>query len=517
VQRELRLSDGVTTIFISYRREDEPAAAGRLYDSLVAALGEHSVFIDVDGISPGVDFVDVIEDVLESSDVLVAVVGRRWLEAADERGRPRLEDPHDFVRLEIARALERSAVRGDIKVLPLCVDGARMPTAQEIPSDLAGFTRLQAFNLSHVTWRRDVARLLEWLGVQSLEGGPSVRTKPRRGPSMDKARVKGIAALVAAVGLIGAVVAVVLSGGEPARKPIAVIVGEPTPLKGKPTAIAAGAGGIWVTEETGVVEEIDPTTGRIRGQPIPVEGVPLGLAVGEGAVWVACKHDHRDGSVTGSVTAIDPATRQPVGQRITVGAEPRDVAIGEGGVWTANYGDGSVSRIDPRTQKAETHYLDEQGQPEDMRARPADIAVGEGAVWMVQYAHQTLLRLNPATGKILARVPVTQNPESVVVGAGAVWVASLTKDSVTKIDPKLNQPIGQPTLVGSHPDDMAVWQGALYIAAKDDGLLQRINPTSQQVSGESLRVGNEPDALVVYRGRLWVANAADTNVVQLSA
>jgi DNA-binding beta-propeller fold protein YncE len=502
----------VTSIFISYRREDEPAAAGRLYDSLVAALGAQSVFIDVDGIKPGADFVDVLEDVLRKCEVLVAVVGRRWLEATDDAGRPRLDDPDDFVRLELVRALGRSEEHGDIRVLPLCVEGARMPRPDEIPADLASFARLQAFSLNHVTWRRDVARLLEWLDAHPPQGGVAARTRRRLGLSSVSRRTRRLAVVIAAISLVGVGAVIALSGGDEPQS-IGAIRGAPTPLQGRPTAIAAGAGGIWVTETTGIVEELDPATGRVRGTPIPVEGTPLGLAVGAGAVWVACKLEEADGTVSGSVTAIDPSTRRPLGRPIEVGSEPRDVAIGEGAVWTANFGDGSVSRIEPGTKKAHTYY---PRRDADIEGQPADIAVGEGAVWMVQSANQTLQRINPTTGKVLFRIPVPRNPESVVVGAGAVWVASLSKDTVTKIDPKLNAPSGQPVVVGSHPDDMAIWQGALYVAAKDEGLVQRIHPTSLAVSSESLRVGNEPDALAEYRGRLWVANAADSTVVQIA-
>jgi streptogramin lyase len=499
----------VTSIFISYRRDDEPAAAGRLYDSLVAALGAESVFIDVDGIKPGVDFVDVLEDVLRRCDVLVAVVGRHWLEATDAGGRPRLEDPEDFVRLELLRAMQRSDEHGDIRVLPLCVEGGRMPRPDEIPPELAGFARLQAFTLGHVTWRRDVANLLEWLQAQvpDTHWWERLRRGPARLRRSTRALIAGGVVLVSA----GVGVAIALSGGDHnAGSGTGAIVGEPTPLRGRPTAIAAGAGGIWVTEEQGVVEQIDPSTGRVRGAPIQVDGEPLGVAVGAGAVWVACKHVNDDKSVTGSVIAIDPTTRRPLGPATEVGSQPRDVAIGEGAVWTANVGDGSVTRIDPQSRKAHTYYFNPRGQP-------ADIAVGSGSVWMVQYANQTLVRINPATGKVLQRVPVARNPESVVVGAGGVWVASLSRDSVTKVDPKTNEVVGQPIVVGSHPDDLAIWQDAVYVAAKDEGVIQRIDPESLRVTGEPLKVGNEPDALAVYEDRLWVANAADTTVVQVTS
>lgn len=502
----------MTTIFISYRRDDEPAAAGRLYDALVAALGARSVFIDVDGIKPGVDFVDVLEEVLSRCEVVVAIIGRRWLEARDAEGRPRLADPEDFVRLELVRALERSQEHGDLRLLPLCVEGARMPRPDELPPELASFARLQAFSLRHVTWRSDVDHLLEWLQAQAPAGTWATRARRRLGLSRLSRRTARLVAAAAALAVAGGVVAVALalSGGKEQAQGVGAVEGAPTPLQGKPTAIAAGAGGVWVAEINGVVEELDPRTGRARGTPIRVPGAPLGLAVGEGAVWVACRTMASSGEVGGQVVAIDPATKR-VGRPIEVGAQPRDVAIGAGGVWTANFSDGSVSRIDPRSRREHRYYP----KGPDKGGEPADIAVGEGAVWVAQSNRQTVNRINPATGAVLARIPVSAAPESVVVGAGAVWVASLSKDTVTKIDPKSNVPIGQPVIVGSHPDDIAIWRGGLYVAAKDAGIVQRIDPASMTLSPDSLSVGNGPDALAAYGDSLWVSNVDDSSAVRI--
>src|SRR5437773_2664408 len=95
------------SIFISYRHEDSIAYAGRLYDRLIAHFGAEQVFMDIDTIEPGADFVEVIERTVGSCDVLLVIIGKRWLSATDEGGQPRLDSPEDFVRLEIATALER--------------------------------------------------------------------------------------------------------------------------------------------------------------------------------------------------------------------------------------------------------------------------------------------------------------------------------------------------------------------------------------------------------------------------
>ena len=111
-------------IFISYRRDDAEGHAGRLFEDLVLRFGAASVFMDVAGIEPGRDFRKVIEQQVASCGVLLAVIGKSWLtsSASDAQGRRRLDDPHDFVRLETATALRR-----DIPVIPVLVHGAQMP------------------------------------------------------------------------------------------------------------------------------------------------------------------------------------------------------------------------------------------------------------------------------------------------------------------------------------------------------------------------------------------------------
>lgn len=105
-------------IFLSYRREDSGGWAGRLYDRLSQHFGDEHVFMDVDTIELGLDLVEVIQQAVRSCDVLLALIGRQWLTVADAMGRPRLANPKDFVRLEIATALARN-----IRVIPVLVSG----------------------------------------------------------------------------------------------------------------------------------------------------------------------------------------------------------------------------------------------------------------------------------------------------------------------------------------------------------------------------------------------------------
>ncbi len=145
-------------IFISYRRDDASGYAGRLYDRLVAQFGANRVFMDVEGIELGADFVTAIEKAVGSCRVLIVVIGDEWLNIRDAQGRRRLDDPHDFIRLEVAAALSR-----DIRVVPVLVDGAQMPRAEDLPEALQGLARRQAVSVHHNQWEGSTAKLIQAL------------------------------------------------------------------------------------------------------------------------------------------------------------------------------------------------------------------------------------------------------------------------------------------------------------------------------------------------------------------
>jgi formylglycine-generating enzyme required for sulfatase activity len=140
-------------IFISYRREDTAGHAGRVFDRLSSHFGDDSVFMDIDHLQPGEDFVQVIEDAVGSCGVLIAIIGRQWLSSPGNDSR-RLDNPLDFVRLEISAALNRN-----IRVIPILVQGASMPNPQDLPEDLSRLTRRHALELSDLRWRHDIDRL----------------------------------------------------------------------------------------------------------------------------------------------------------------------------------------------------------------------------------------------------------------------------------------------------------------------------------------------------------------------
>jgi hypothetical protein len=166
-----------SSIFISYRREDAPAYAGRLYDQLAEHFGDQNVFMDVDTIEPGADFVQRIEDAVGSASALLVVIGRGWADAKDESGRRRLDDPQDFVRLEVSSALQR-----DVRVIPVLVGGAEMPESEKLPAALASLSRRNALVVSDLDWRAGMARLLAVLEPPGTRPPPPPRPDPPRVP-----------------------------------------------------------------------------------------------------------------------------------------------------------------------------------------------------------------------------------------------------------------------------------------------------------------------------------------------
>lgn len=151
-------------IFVSYRRDDARGDAGRLTDNLKLHFGDKQIFRDVEAIEAGVDFVEAINNAVSQCAALLAIVGPNWLKATDSEGRRRLDDPNDFVRLEIAVALQRN-----IRVVPVLVGGAVMPKAEDLPQGLESLARRQAHELSDPRWDFDVRQLIETLERAGVE------------------------------------------------------------------------------------------------------------------------------------------------------------------------------------------------------------------------------------------------------------------------------------------------------------------------------------------------------------
>jgi len=200
-------------VFISYRRGETSGQARALHDRLSQRFGTERVFMDVDSIAPGADFVQKIEEAIDSSGVALVLIGRDWL--SREPNQHLLDDPSDFVRLETDAAL-----RSGVPVIPILVERARMPTPEELPESLRPLTRRNALELENQRWEYDVGRLVS--AVEQLVDPPQATSSPdpdavRTGPEViDKTpkdgarRSRSRRFVVAGLGVLVVVIAVVV-------------------------------------------------------------------------------------------------------------------------------------------------------------------------------------------------------------------------------------------------------------------------------------------------------------------
>jgi hypothetical protein len=154
-------------VFISYRRSDSDVAAGRLADDLSEIFGRNAIFRDVDTLHPGENYMTALDRALDSCAALIAMIGPRWASVTDDAGRRRLDDPADWVRAEVRRALER-----EVRVIPVLI-ASTMPRDADIPADLEPLLQRQALEISDRHWGQDIELLA---GV--LERVPGIKRLP---------------------------------------------------------------------------------------------------------------------------------------------------------------------------------------------------------------------------------------------------------------------------------------------------------------------------------------------------
>src|SRR5262245_36863677 len=145
-------------VFICYRRDDSAGHAGRVHDRLEREFGRELLFMDVDAIPLGANFIKVLREEVAKCDALLAIIGPGWLDARDEKGNRRLENPYDFVRVEIGTALKRN-----IPVIPLLVEGTLVPKADQLPADLKELALRNGIDIRHASFPNDMERLIRGL------------------------------------------------------------------------------------------------------------------------------------------------------------------------------------------------------------------------------------------------------------------------------------------------------------------------------------------------------------------
>jgi murein DD-endopeptidase MepM/ murein hydrolase activator NlpD len=166
-------------IFISYRRADSEAITGRIHDRLAEEFGRPKVFQDVESIPPGVNFKKYLEDMVATCDVLLVIIGQKWLTVTDAKGNRRLDNPNDFVAIEIEAGLKRSGML----VIPVLVDRASMPSAEDLPQQLVPLHYCNAISIRHnPDFNRDMDIFVQHL----VEARPNLvqKAKSWRWPSI---------------------------------------------------------------------------------------------------------------------------------------------------------------------------------------------------------------------------------------------------------------------------------------------------------------------------------------------
>lgn len=277
-------------IFISYRRDNSRHASGRLADDLTNAFGEASIFRDIEGIEPGVDFTRSLEKALRSCAVMLVVIGPQWLDAVDAQGKRRLEQPDDWVRLEIETALAR-----DIRVIPILLEGTPLPAAEALPKALQPLRKRQAIELSDARWRGDVERLVQTLArVPGIHRVAPASATPAAAPAAKGGSRKqlwigavlGIAGLLVIAGLFGESDEPPVPDGPATEDSVRRLSVPPPPGDGEPLVAASppaaapaqvpDLSGLWRTStgETYVFEQ--------QGRNVSFEAEAGGQSIGGG-------------------------------------------------------------------------------------------------------------------------------------------------------------------------------------------------------------------------------------------
>ena len=173
-------------IFINYRRDDLVATAGRLHDRLAQTFGRENLFMDVDHIPAGVDFVDYLPSQVAACDVFLAVIGPNWLDAKDDDGRRRFDNPNDYVAVEIAAALARN-----IRVIPVLIDGARTPKADKLPNSIKPLVRRNAVEVRNANFSHDAELLIPKIREALKTARPVTRRWPFMTSMVERSRARG--------------------------------------------------------------------------------------------------------------------------------------------------------------------------------------------------------------------------------------------------------------------------------------------------------------------------------------
>ena len=499
-------------IFIAYRRDDSQGFAGRIHDRLVARFGADSVFRDINDIEPGRPWEEAIDDALGSSDVFVLLIGREWLDATDEEGQRRLDDPADRHRREIETAIGRR-----VRTFVALMEEAEMPRRKHLPQDSEALLTVPALHAIRIADHafdygmgeliksieraagREQKEHLDDIPVRREEEEREAEKEPPPDDEERKRRLRMLGAVALGVVLVGGALLLLSSGDDGAGEDgagTAEVFGEPVEVGGKPVELASdGRGGIWVTDRAGdqvsLIEATDD--GQELGGQFPTGPDPEGVAVGAGSVWVANGGD-------GTVSRLDPETGTVL-RDYAVGGEPGGIAISNDAVWVADNGGTSVSRIDLATDEPESIPVG---------AQPYGIAVGDADVWVTNRASPSVSRIDRESREQVDQIDVGQNPKGIDVSGDAVWVANTGSANVTRIEGETTEAHE----VGPEPRGVVVAFGAVWVSLGAEDRVVRLDPDSGEVQ-QSIEVGDDPEGITAGRDSVWVANGGSGTVTRI--
>jgi hypothetical protein len=272
-------------VFVSYRRSDSAGHSGRLMDALVEGFEPQQLFRDIEAIEAGADFVEAINRAVADSSVMLVVIGPQWLTAQASDGKRRIDQDNDFVRLEIEAALSL-----DLRIIPVLVGGATMPSGDDLPASLKSLARRQAQEISDRRWDYDVDQLLAAMeripGVArrkrasaAAQTAPTAPPAPRRGMSLGMKLLLGVGSVVVVLLGLGSLsnisthapaVVPAPNTATPATEPVKAAVPSTTPARA-PAAAVKVAPAQAAREEAPALEEA-PQPAQPVARPVSLTG-----------------------------------------------------------------------------------------------------------------------------------------------------------------------------------------------------------------------------------------------------
>jgi YVTN family beta-propeller protein len=481
-------------VFVSYRRDDAPGHAGRLYDRLAGRFGADRVFMDVDSIDPGEDFVNVIESTLASASVVVVVIGPTWVTARDEQGVVRLTKPDDFVHLEVSRALQLQKL-----VIPVLVDDATVPDAEELPEDLRPLARRNAFEISDGRFHSDADRLADAIAesmagpkVEPPPGGPAAPAPPGSGGLGGFIRRVGwpivVAAVLAVLMVVGAVVWVLSSGDDDAA----------TTTTGVETTSGAGPAAT-TTPPTGGTGAPAVVPASVVGE-LPTTGQPVEVLVAGGTLW---------GSVDGGIERFAPPgpDAQPTGT-VDLGGPGfgNDLIVWDGVLYVTRFDAQSLQALDIVTGAL-------RGAPIGLPGKPLTGVVSGDTLWLAVHGSSSGAPGSVVAvrdGAVVDEIPLDQLPYQIEAVADRLWVTFFHAGTLGLIDPTSRQVTQFP--VGADPVDVRLIGGQLWVTVSGEDKVVLVDPASGAVA-ETIEVGDRPWKVVEGFGAVWVSNHGDGQAV----